>query len=75
MRGIDAEVRSDYNCGYVLGLSSQGGLPTHPTAITSGQRGMGELEKQIRQWRSVADRVKKDSAFSAMGMNNDKKSR
>ncbi|WP_413536322.1 transposase [Rahnella inusitata] len=45
------------------------------TAITSEQRRIQELEKQVRQLQSDNDLLKKASAFFAMEMNNDKKSR
>lgn len=44
-------------------------------AITSEQRRIQELEKQVRQLQSDNDLLKKASAFFAMEMNNDKKSR
>ncbi|EGT5658124.1 transposase [Citrobacter braakii] len=45
------------------------------TAITPEQRRIQELEKQVRQLQSDSDLLKKGSAFFAMEMNNDKKSR
>ena len=45
------------------------------SAITPEQRRIQELEKQVRQLQSDNDLLKKASAFFAMEMNNDKKSR
>lgn len=45
------------------------------SAITPEQRRIQELEKQVRQLQSDNDLLKKASAFFAMEMNNDKRSR
>lgn len=45
------------------------------SAITPEQRRIQELEKQVRQLQSDNDLLKKASAFFAMEMNSDKKSR
>ena len=52
----------------------RGDTPT-ASAITPEQRRIQELEKQVRQLQSDNDLLKKASAFFAMEMNNDKKSR